>query len=199
MKLYSSAAYLLPGLHSSNYNEHSIIRDVCDYFEVSVDDIKKKSGEIKAKKNEWVIPRQISMFFVTKNYPNKSQEYVGSLFNRDHATVINALKKVQNLIDTEPRFRIKIEEIHQIISNNKDLFNKNKIDKMNSTGIKYIVECTNNLTGSTMYLSLENEVRQIVSDVKKAAKFLDKDIAKAECSELNKKFKNEFYCTVEKF
>lgn len=199
MKIYSSTAYILPGLSGANYNEHSIIRDVCEYFEVSIDDIKKKSGDIKAKKAIWVIPRQISMFFITKNYPNKSQEYIGYLFNRDHATVINALKKIQNLIDTEPRFRIKIEEIHQIISNNKNLFNKNKIAKMNSTSIKYIVECTNNLTGLTMYLSLENETRQIVSDVKNAVKFLDRDLAKIECSDLNKKFKNEFYCTVEKF
>ena len=80
MKIYSSTAYILPGLSGANYNEHSIIRDVCEYFEVSIDDIKKKSGDIKAKKAIWVIPRQISMFFITKNYPNKSQEYIGYLF-----------------------------------------------------------------------------------------------------------------------
>jgi chromosomal replication initiation ATPase DnaA len=143
MKIYSSAAYILPGIEGANYTEHNIIKDVCGYFNVSVEDVKKKTGDKKAKQTLWLLPRQVGMFFIVKNYPDYSLEYIGSLFNRDHATVINALKKVQNFIDTEPRFRIKIEEVHKIITNNKNLFSGIKMDSTEITGIKYIIECLN--------------------------------------------------------
>jgi chromosomal replication initiation ATPase DnaA len=45
--------------------------------------------------------------------PNKSS--IGRLINRDHATVIHALKKFNNYYATDERFRNKANEIKKII------------------------------------------------------------------------------------
>ena len=54
----------------------------------------------KTRKREYAQARQQAMFII-KNNTRLSLSDVGSLFNRDHATVIHAKKTVQNLCDTD--------------------------------------------------------------------------------------------------
>jgi len=79
---------------------------VCDYFNMPVDILQSKT-----RKREIVQARQIAMYF-SKNLTKSSLATIGAqIGGKDHATVLHACKSVNNLIDTDKRFRAYIEEI----------------------------------------------------------------------------------------
>jgi len=81
---------------------------VCDYFSMPVEILKSKT-----RKREIVQARQIAMFFA-KGLTKSSLATIGSqIGGKDHATVLHACKTVNNLIDTDKRFRVYIEEIEK--------------------------------------------------------------------------------------
>lgn len=84
---------------------------VCDYFELPIDMIKSKT-----RKREVVQARQITMFFA-KSFTKSSLASIGSQCGgKDHATVLHACKTVNNLIDTDKRFKGYIQELEKKIS-----------------------------------------------------------------------------------
>jgi len=81
---------------------------VCDYFNMPHDVINSKT-----RKREIVQARQIAMFFA-KSLTKSSLATIGSqIGGKDHATVLHACKTVNNLIDTDKRFRGYIDEIEK--------------------------------------------------------------------------------------
>jgi chromosomal replication initiator protein len=81
---------------------------VSDYFNIPVDLMHSKT-----RKREIVQARQISMYF-SKNLTKSSLALIGSqIGGKDHATVLHACKTVNNLLDTDKRFRLYIEEIEK--------------------------------------------------------------------------------------
>lgn len=81
---------------------------VCDYFNMQVEILKSKT-----RKREIVQARQIAMFFA-KGLTKSSLATIGAqIGGKDHATVLHACKTVNNLIDTDKRFRVYIEEIEK--------------------------------------------------------------------------------------
>jgi chromosomal replication initiator protein len=66
-----------------------LIRDfIARQFEISVDDIQSKS-----RKKDVAFPRQVSMFLARK-HTEKALSDIGQAFNRDHSTVVHAVKKI---------------------------------------------------------------------------------------------------------
>lgn len=83
-----------------------IQKTVSEYFNVSHDDLKAKT-----RKKEIVIARQLAMYF-SKDYTNHSLKSIGSHFGgRDHSTVIHALQSVNDMLDTDARFRSSFSEL----------------------------------------------------------------------------------------
>ncbi len=81
---------------------------VCTYFNIPIDHIQSKT-----RKREIVQARQVAMFF-SKSMTKASLATIGSqIGSKDHATVLHACKTVNNLIDTDKRFRIQIDEIEK--------------------------------------------------------------------------------------
>jgi len=81
---------------------------VCDFFNMPHDVINSKT-----RKREIVQARQIAMFFA-KNLTKSSLATIGSqIGGKDHATVLHACKTVNNLMDTDKRFRGFIEDIEK--------------------------------------------------------------------------------------
>ncbi|NOY36054.1 MAG: chromosomal replication initiator protein DnaA [Chlorobi bacterium] len=79
---------------------------VSEYFNVPIELILSKT-----RKREIVQARQVAMYF-SKNLTKSSLTTIGSkIGGKDHATVLHACKTVNNLIDTDKRFRLQIEEI----------------------------------------------------------------------------------------
>jgi chromosomal replication initiator protein len=84
---------------------------VCDYFDLSMEMLKSKT-----RKREVVQARQIAMFFA-KQLTKASLASIGAhCGGKDHATVLHACKTVNNLIDTDKRFKGYIEDIEKKIS-----------------------------------------------------------------------------------
>lgn len=81
---------------------------VCDYFSLSPDLLQSKT-----RKREIVQARQIAMYF-SKTLTKSSLASIGALIGgKDHATVLHACKTVNNLMDTDKRFKSQIESIEK--------------------------------------------------------------------------------------
>jgi chromosomal replication initiator protein len=83
-----------------------IQKTVADHFKVEIDLLKAKT-----RKKDIVIARQVAMYFA-KDYTNHSLKSIGFHFGgRDHSTVIHAVQSVNDMIDTNAKFRYAIEEL----------------------------------------------------------------------------------------
>ena len=84
---------------------------VCDYFDLPIDLLKSKT-----RKREVVQARQIAMYFA-KSMTKSSLATIGlHCGGKDHATVLHACRTVNNLMDTDKRFKSYIEELEKKIS-----------------------------------------------------------------------------------
>jgi len=83
-----------------------IQKTVSEYFNIALDDLKAKT-----RKKEIVIARQTAMYF-SKEYTNHSLKSIGYHFGgRDHSTVIHGVQSVNDMIDTNAKFKSSIEEL----------------------------------------------------------------------------------------
>lgn len=85
---------------------------VSDYFNLPLDLLKSKT-----RKREVVQARQIAMFFA-KSMTKSSLASIGlQCGGKDHATVLHACRTVNNLLETDKKFRVYIDEIEKKIGN----------------------------------------------------------------------------------
>ncbi len=85
-----------------------IQKTVADYFKVSLDSLKAK-----VKKREFVIPRQVAMYFC-KRYTQLTLALIGENFGgRDHSTVIHALESVEDMMKADANFKNSVEELNK--------------------------------------------------------------------------------------
>lgn len=81
---------------------------VCEYFGLPTDVL-----QTKTRKREIVQARQIAMYF-SKGLTKSSLSTIGSVIgSKDHATVLHACKTVNNLMDTDKRFKSQIDDIEK--------------------------------------------------------------------------------------
>lgn len=81
---------------------------VCDYFNLPIELIKSKT-----RKREVVQARQIAMFFA-KSLTKSSLSNIGlNCGGKDHATVLHACRTVNNLMDTDKKFKVYISELQK--------------------------------------------------------------------------------------
>lgn len=86
---------------------------VCDYFGISIDMVKSKT-----RKREIVQARQISMYFA-KDLTKSSLKTIGMHFGgRDHSTVIHACQTVNDLMETDKKFKLDVDELSKRIKIN---------------------------------------------------------------------------------
>jgi chromosomal replication initiator protein len=81
---------------------------VCNYYNIGIEQLQSKT-----RKREIVQARQVAMFF-SKTLTKSSLATIGSqIGGKDHATVLHACKTVNNLIETDKRFRLQVDEIEK--------------------------------------------------------------------------------------
>jgi chromosomal replication initiator protein len=86
---------------------------VCDYFSLPIELLKSKT-----RKREVVQARQIAMYFA-KSLTKSSLSSIGlHCGGKDHATVLHACRTVNNLMETDKKFKSYITEISKKISIN---------------------------------------------------------------------------------
>lgn len=60
------------------------------------------------------MPRHLAIYFIREN-TNLSYREIGAYFNRDHATVIHAIKSVNNQVETDRYYKDVFDEIKLFI------------------------------------------------------------------------------------
>ncbi len=84
---------------------------VCDYFDLPIEMLKSKT-----RKRQVVQARQIAMFFA-KSMTKSSLSNIGAhCGGKDHATVLHACRTVNNLIETDKKFKASVQELQKKIS-----------------------------------------------------------------------------------
>ncbi|HRZ25589.1 MAG TPA: chromosomal replication initiator protein DnaA [Spirochaetota bacterium] len=84
-----------------------ILSRISGKFDVSVDDIVSKSRHSKI-----VQPRFIAMYLSRRLIPGITTTEIGKDFgDRDHSTVVNAINKIENDMNSDPVFKEQIEEM----------------------------------------------------------------------------------------
>ena len=81
---------------------------VCGHFHIAPETL-----QAKTRKREIVQARQLAMYFC-KNYTKASLSYIGNqIGKKDHATVLYACKAVADLMETDRKFKMEVEEIQR--------------------------------------------------------------------------------------
>ncbi|MEL7832630.1 chromosomal replication initiator protein DnaA [Fodinibius sp. Rm-B-1B1-1] len=83
---------------------------VCDYFGIDTNKVREKT-----RKQEIVEARQIAMY-LAKQFTDSSLKTIGLHFGgRDHSTVIHAISTIEERMQTTPKQKRIVEELHQKI------------------------------------------------------------------------------------
>jgi chromosomal replication initiator protein len=99
-------------------NSHEISIDyiqkvVCDYFDLTLETLKSKT-----RKREVVQARQLAMYF-SKGLTKSSLSNIGMhCGGKDHATVLHACRTVNNLIETDKKFKAQVHDLQKLINVN---------------------------------------------------------------------------------
>lgn len=87
-----------------------IVNVVVDRLNISLEDFHSK-----LKKREIVMARQLAMYF-SKKYTKSPLATIGrQCGNKDHATVIHAIKTIENLLQTDKQFKALVSDIEKNI------------------------------------------------------------------------------------
>jgi chromosomal replication initiator protein len=87
---------------------------VCDYFDLPLDVLKSKT-----RKREVVQARQLAMYF-SKSMTKSSLSNIGiHCGGKDHATVLHACRTVNNLMETDQKFKTYVTDIQKRIQINE--------------------------------------------------------------------------------
>lgn len=81
---------------------------VCDYFDMPLELLKSKT-----RKREIVQARQLTMYFSKQLTKNSLASIGAQCGNKDHATVLHACRTVNNLSETDKRFRTYVDDLRK--------------------------------------------------------------------------------------
>ena len=90
---------------------HRIQTVVCDYFKITIDDIKgkKRSQNIN-------YPRQVAIY-LCRTLANESFPKIGTHFGgRDHSTIMSSYRKIEKDLKTNEQLKVVIKELKQMLS-----------------------------------------------------------------------------------
>lgn len=93
---------------AENLTVDRIQQVVCEHF-----NIEPELLQTKTRKREVVQARYLAMYFC-KSYTKASLSFIGSqIGKKDHATVLYACKVVNDMMETDRKFRIEVEELQK--------------------------------------------------------------------------------------
>ena len=90
---------------------HRIQTVVCDYFKITIDDIKgkKRSSNIN-------YPRQVAIY-LCRNLTNESYPKIGTYFGgRDHSTIISSYRKIERDLKKNEQLKVVINDLKKQLS-----------------------------------------------------------------------------------
>ena len=87
-----------------------IIETVCDIYKIVPADL-----QMKTRKRKISLPRQICMVLISDVAPQLQKSKAAEIFGLNHCNVYQAKIAVKNQMDTDAKFRERIELIREII------------------------------------------------------------------------------------
>ena len=81
-----------------NLGPNAIIKRICNHFEVTIDDIKKKN-----RSRKFTEARSIIAYFLRIRYKWTLQK-IADFLDRDHATIIHYNKRVSGFMDVDQKY-----------------------------------------------------------------------------------------------
>ena len=133
-------------------------------LEVSVEEVVKSLIDkyelaTKHRHREYTYKRQYLMW-VMRSKTNRTTQYIGDMFNRDHATVLHSCDNVQDLMDIKDKLFLEIiEPVRDVIDAHQ--FSSVKQDK------KRVVQLSSIIPFETYrrLLRLKDEEKTTISDI----------------------------------
>ena len=96
--------------NSKSINVESIQNTVASYFNLNIQEM------LSARRSRSLArPRQIAMYLAKQHTTNSLPDIGRKFSNRDHTTVIHAVKKINELIDKDEEIRKNVLEIRKKI------------------------------------------------------------------------------------
>lgn len=86
-----------------------IIERICDYYGVDVERI------LASTRIQPIAQIRHICMFIVKEKTGMTVVSIGKYFNRDHTSILHAIKRVQDLIDTEREVRDDIQTFRMIV------------------------------------------------------------------------------------
>lgn len=108
---------LVPGLkHRKPLPDSISLRKKIGEITCSEFGIKYEEMFIRSRKRERVLSRQISMMLIKMNEPGVSFKNIGNHFGgMDHATVVHAVKTINNLMCYDQGLRERVNKIQEML------------------------------------------------------------------------------------
>lgn len=85
-------------IDTMEFSQERILQAISDEFSIAKKDLLSKS-----RKAEFIIPRHLCMYLLY-HICSMNKTMIGRVFNTKHTTVINAMKKVEERMQTNPKF-----------------------------------------------------------------------------------------------
>lgn len=87
-----------------------ILKLVQNYYDVDEDYYKRKT-----RRYEILFPRQVAIYLIRKN-TKLSLNSIGEKFEKNHATIINAIKRISGFMQVDKKVKTQVNDIQQTIS-----------------------------------------------------------------------------------
>lgn len=78
---------------------------VAEWFDISIKDI------LGYRRSRNIVNARSVVAFILRNNTSMSLPEIGTLINRDHSSVIHAVRRIKTLVDNEVSWRIDVDEM----------------------------------------------------------------------------------------
>lgn len=119
--------YIFPGLnpikqrmYTTTFNQQARPVDIATAAEFIFEALEVNLSVIKStsRKREFVEARQLAMYLIHKHMICSLKSIGNHFGGRDHSTVIYAINTVNDLLDTDAKFKLKVDQVEKKLLSN---------------------------------------------------------------------------------
>jgi len=92
-------------------SKESILEHVCGYYGISETEVKGK------KRQRHIVKARQVYFYLSRKYSRASLMAMAELLNRDHATAIHGIRKVEDELSVYPEFYAEMSDLKTRLTN----------------------------------------------------------------------------------
>ena len=107
LDLAKEALEILINAHpkDNNKNYEDALSVISSMYNISTTDLLGTS-----RQNKYVIPRHIAMY-ILKNHYGLTLKRIGQIFDKDHTSIMNGCKRIENELKTDKQIKMAVDSI----------------------------------------------------------------------------------------